>query len=412
MTSPEAIKESILAHASENSTLLARLASTSENPANLQNHLGKLSSLQDELSRQETELGKITEHVEEKFQKHKSFRDSTLRRLLHRATLMGAKFEAKAMKEESEYFTALRTQSKTSERISHLKTNIDEANLDLEPLVEAAKEHDETHARIDELYENLFAGPTPGFPIEDDFETRFYTSRERNESVKGVIRGARRASRVLNQAFTLVKKAKQCLEVAQRTADNNIFFFGDSISWLTECAEFIVHALAAVDQARAIGPSSTAIVALQVRVVELLNAERNLVPEYGSRNSVVSAIEKAQAHFMEVEEKLPELIEMTKEKEKDALEQIKLTARELENSRQALQQNRQGVFEEVAGFGEAAPAYSECCDRADGWCVISPEEDVDELATEEGVDNELPEYHNKESIETREPVATQQTVRG
>jgi hypothetical protein len=37
----------------------------------------------------------------------------------------------------------------------------------------------------------------------------------------------------------------------------------------------------------------------------------------------------------------------------------------------------------VAGFGEAAPAYTECCDRTEGFCEVSEEAEEEDNYTEE-----------------------------
>jgi hypothetical protein len=384
MATPETIKASILAHASENSLLLVKLSSTSEKPLAFQNHQVKIAHLQEELKKQETELQKISEDVEARFKQHKSLRDSTLRRLIHRATLMGAKFEAKAMKEEKDYIASLGAQSKTSERLAHLKQNLDEDVANLGLLEKGAKEHEETHARIDELYEDLFAGPTPGFPVEDELESRYYSSNEKNEAVKSYIRASRRVLRLLQRAINQLKRAKNCLETAQQATDNSILFFDDAISLIKESGEYIVYALTAVDQAKEnISPISAEAGATREKVVELLNAARKPVKASLSRAIITSAIEASQENIVTAENQLTELIETMKTKEREALEHIKQTARKVEDSRQALQQNRQGIFEQVAGFGEAAPAYSECCDRADSFCVVPSEGDVEEPEVDE-----------------------------
>jgi hypothetical protein len=36
----------------------------------------------------------------------------------------------------------------------------------------------------------------------------------------------------------------------------------------------------------------------------------------------------------------------------------------------------------VAGFGEAAPAYTECCDRTEGFCEVSEEAEEEDNYTE------------------------------
>jgi DNA-binding phage protein len=418
MANPDQIKESIIAHATENSILLVKLSSTSQGPSDFQRNQIQISHLQDELSKQNANYEKINKEVEAQLKQHKKFRDSTFRRFLHRAALRGDEFEAKAMKEEKEYFAALSSQSKTSEQLFRLKQMLDEEIANLGPLEKIATEHQETHAQIDKLYEGLFAGPTPGFPTEDDLEERFYNSRNKNEAVKSYIRAVRRVVRLLAQASGQLKKSRGCLETAQQATDNSIIFFDDALSWMKESSEHIVHALGTVDQAMAhINPVSTEVGTTRDKIVKHLDAARKPNIAQESRAMITSAIEVTQENITKAENHMKELIETIKRKEQEALEHIKKTAREYEDSRQALQQNRQGIFEQVAGFGEAAPSYSECCNRADTFCVVPPEEDANESVLD-GSNNrdelEPPAYQTGEAATIGSHVAPSinQTSRG
>ncbi|KAI9652148.1 MAG: hypothetical protein M1831_007180 [Alyxoria varia] len=62
--------------------------------------------------------------------------------------------------------------------------------------------------------------------------------------------------------------------------------------------------------------------------------------------------------------------------EKEAAEALKTAARECEDVRQALELARERVFESVAGFGVAPPAYSDCCNRADENDLQPPDAEI------------------------------------
>ena len=282
------------------------------------------------------------------------------------------------MQEEQEYFTALASKSRAEERRNVLQKNLDEAINAQVPLEKAAKEHGQAHARIDVLYEQLFAGPTPGFPGEDKRETWFYTARSRNEEVKASITKARRAIRLMNMAAKNVEKAGRFVRQARSEVNNSIIFFDEAVYSLTLANENVYYALSNTGKAEAVlEPLDEELKEHKRRTIAALHQAKIDVATLSSRTKISAAIEMMQPKLDDAHAKLDELISMTKVREKRGLEEIRNTARQLEDARQELQEIRQQIFEEVAGFGEAAPPYTECCDRADGFCVL-PEYQEDE----------------------------------
>ena len=282
------------------------------------------------------------------------------------------------MQEEQEYFTVLASKSRAEERRNVLQKNLDEAIKAQARLEKAAKEHEQAHAKIDMLYERLFAGPTPGFPGEDDRETKFYTARSRNDEVKVGITKARRAIRLINTATKNVERTRRFVQQARSEVNNSIIFFDEALYSLTLANEHVFYALSNAEKAEAIlEPLDEELKEHKRRAIVALYQANIDVETLSSRTKILAAIEMVQPKLDDAHVKLDEFIELTKVREKRGLDEIRNTARQVEDARQALQEIRQQIFEEVAGFGEAAPPYSECCDRANGFC-------------------ELPEYHEDE----------------
>jgi hypothetical protein len=384
MVNEAAVKAAILDSASENSALLVKLSSTSSAPALLAGYTTHVTHLKDELTSHNAILDKLKEDVETRFKRHKKFRDSTTRRFIYRATNMLAKFDAKAMTEEREYFAVLGTQSKAETRRIELQRDYDEAVKAQEPLETAAKEHEETHGKIDELYEKLFSGPTPGFPVEDEREHRFYAARGKNETTKETIRAARRAMKILAVSQAHVKRAQISLRNADQQAVDSVFFLDDALLSLRRGNEYITYAINSTGRIEGeLKPPFLEMVAVKLEVDRNLNAAKINVDEAYSREKIISTVASAQNNLSGAEEALEKLVALTNEKEHMGLEEIRGTARQLEDTRQELQQTRQGIFEKVAGFGEAAPAYNECCDRTEGFYEI-PEGPSDEEPEGEG----------------------------
>jgi hypothetical protein len=232
-----------------------------------------------------------------------------------------------------------------------------------------------THTRIDTLYDALFSGPTPGFPLEDSTEASFYVAREKNDDVQSHIRSTRRVHRVLGRVTMLIKRAKAFLQVALECTKNSLVFFDEALLQLQSYNETVIYALSSIESA--VSNLQTIISPEMERtkrdLTALLKAARISEHVKRSRSSITEAIENCQGDIVMAEEKLHELVDTVKGHEQKSLSDIKETARSVEDSRQSLQHVRQAIFEKVAGFGEAAPAYSECCDRAEGYCNVPSE---------------------------------------
>ncbi|RFU25187.1 hypothetical protein B7463_g11151, partial [Scytalidium lignicola] len=371
MHNEAAVREAILAAASENSALLVQLSSTSEAPSLLQAHNIRLSHLREAVTSQTTVIDKLKEDVDANSKRHKKFRNSITRRFFYRAINNRDKFESKASNAEQDYFSTLTARSKAEERLENLRRDYNEAVQAQKPLEAAAKEHEEAHGKIDTLYDKLFRGPTPGFVTEDQRENAYYAARKTNEQTKQRILGARRAVRVLEVAESSVNRAKIQLESARRDAHDSWLFLSDTILGLRRSDERLSHALLAVNRAKEhLKPLSPEMLSIKHTIVADLGASTSINETFFSKSGILAAIVASLERLSDTMERIKKFIEMAKEREKQGLGEIKVTARKLEDSRQELEFHRKSIFEKVAGFGEAAPAYKECCDRTNALCYV------------------------------------------
>jgi hypothetical protein len=375
MASKATVLNAVLSSASKNSELLNRISSTSEAPALLHGHNIHQDRVSTALAEQDTLLASLKSDVDTLARSSHKLRDSRFRRLYHRATRMLDTFEARAADEEKRYFAALAERSRAEERRAALAAELAQAESERLPLEKAAKEHEDAHVAIDELYERLFAGPTPGFGQEDQKEGAFYAARDRNEGTKQKIVSARRALRVLESTVRYLDRAESCAEEAGQEAREAVFFFDDAQRLLRYTVRYCQAAVASVERAtEAFGEDLPPEMrnAEGLTVQKLRDAER-LAQASHADESVIPAITATGARLDEARRSLGRFQELVKQREDAGLVEIKQTARAREDWRQSLYQVRMRIFEEVAGFGEAAPAYTECCDRTAGYCLV-PEE--------------------------------------
>jgi len=304
------------------------------------------------------------------------------------------------MSEEREYFAALGTQSKAEERCKILENDVERAKVEKEELLVVRKVHDDTHKKIDELYERLFKGPTPGFGDEDERETTFYKAKEENEKVKAEVMRASKGKTGLGVVKAYLRRATRNLDHALTAAEESSWIFDQATYFIERghtATGLAIDSLKNKEEHLFPLPQDTMVIYQELEAN--LQAAKITIGKRSSRDGVISVIKSSQEALSKAGAKLEQLIEYKMEVEKVGLTKIKETARRVEDSRQELQQIRQGIFEKVAGFGQAAPSYKECCDRADAFCDIPEvgQEDVQPEAeaappTVGASDAVLPEY--------------------
>lgn len=386
MRTKEAVVSAVLAAATENSELLNALSASGEAPSKYNSHLIHVQHLQDTLFEQEKQVRGLKEATESQFRTHKRYRDSRVRRFYYQATRMLAKFEAKATKEESEYFAALADQSRAEERQTEIKQTLELALEAQKPLEAQFKLHGSTHLRIDALYDSIFTGPTPGFAREDGRETAHYQAQRRNEGAKEHVLNARKAIRFLRQATKNCKTSQNLLKYAREEADNALFFFEDAITLIARSNTYITYALTSVGNAGdMLGPLPPVMLEAHRTCFGLLREAKVPTDEDLLQDRISTSIAISSETLDQAIAAIDVFLAQAMEVEQLKLANLKKTARELEDSRQALQEVRQGIFEQVAGFGEAAPAYSECCDRAASYCAVEEEPEESNADEEESL---------------------------
>jgi flagellar biosynthesis chaperone FliJ len=291
---------------------------------------------------------------------------------------MTAKFQEKAQVAETEYTKALQELSRAQTRLKLLETQLREAEREREELQTQAQKHGEAHKNIDELYESLFAGPTPGFPEEDAREGAHLVARQEYERTSVRLVELRRALRLLFRAGDVIQRAGLSLGHAVRAVDASFFFVLSGADEEVRAFErYRANTQLLVEKALEIsGDPRTAEVGERV-----LSAIRECVVDLGavsSKQGLLMSVDHAGKRLNEAAVLLAELKTLTKEKEVTARNNFGWTARMLEDARQALQQIRQEAFEKVVGFGAAPPAYHECCDRASQLQAVGDDDAIDE----------------------------------
>jgi hypothetical protein len=374
--SPErTTKQVVLDAAFQNSSLLVKLAETETAPGDLAVHQANISRLGKDIQEQSDVLHQLKDQVDAKYRRHRKYNDNPTLRFLYRAIFNFEKLQTKTAQHEKEYHSALAAQAQAQKRCTLLMNALGSAERVEADLKLRAQEHGDSHARIDELYEALFAGPTPEFPKEDDKENRFYVARGAHERVRQKVITSRYAASKLKVAISQLARADRLLDRALLHARNHVFTFDEAARDLQLTKKNIDYALASVLQASDIlQPKSGGIEALEQKVIhDLQQAKPNTKDLSSNREVYTSVIQQSKTQALKSSRQLRSFLALTVDRERTGQDELRKTARKLEDSRQTLQQARMAIFEEVAGFGQAAPSYAECCDRADDFCELPPQ---------------------------------------
>ncbi|KAH8676107.1 hypothetical protein BX600DRAFT_454336 [Xylariales sp. PMI_506] len=197
-----------------NRELLAILAETDHAAPDLEQHRRHLADLEAQLQQSKKHIRQLDANREKEFKEHKTYRDSVLRRFAYKASGNREKFEARAAKEEREYFEALQEEHKAKAMDDNLEALKQEALAAKGNLETQAARHGEAQRELDSLYDSIFQGPTPGFPEEDARESQsaaalqsYHDARVRSEAETQALGQLQEAARNLGVGMMCVEEA-------------------------------------------------------------------------------------------------------------------------------------------------------------------------------------------------------------
>ncbi|KAI2468769.1 hypothetical protein F4781DRAFT_250114 [Annulohypoxylon bovei var. microspora] len=201
------ITNAIREAAPRNRDLLAVLSETDHAPPALEQQRRYIADLNNELSTIQKHIVVLDGQRAKEFKEHKRYRDSVMKRFAYRVSGKTDKFQARAEKEEQEYFAVLQKEHQAKEQeenIRAMRSKALEAQSDLEAEVDR---HAEAQQQLDSLYDSIFQGPTPAFPEED-------RSEQDAESILQAYHDSRVVVETELQVVNLLSEAKERLNNA------------------------------------------------------------------------------------------------------------------------------------------------------------------------------------------------------
>ncbi|KAF7528210.1 hypothetical protein G7054_g10216 [Neopestalotiopsis clavispora] len=158
--------------AARNRELLAILFETENAVEALSRQKTLVAELNASLSELREDIQLLDEKRKSDLKRHKSYRDSVVKKLAYRLSGQSDEFSLRKDKEESEYLQALQKERLAKEEENRILLERQGALQVQQSLQDVVQRRNEAQTELEALYDSIFSGPTPEFPEEDELETK------------------------------------------------------------------------------------------------------------------------------------------------------------------------------------------------------------------------------------------------
>ncbi|KAJ7630081.1 hypothetical protein DFH06DRAFT_706053 [Mycena polygramma] len=205
-------RDAILQNATYHAQLLASLSELDHVPSALKEQDSRIASL-------EEEAGVLVRQIRalecETSKERKDLRDSMTRRLAAKFTGRKEKFEAKASKEEREYAEALEKEMQHKRQLANVETKVGEAKAVCSELHEQLKQYEQTKNDLAQLYSQIFDGPTPEYPEDDELQSQLAQAQQRHTELQESLSREAQAVELLRSAYVALYGGKIKMQEAR-----------------------------------------------------------------------------------------------------------------------------------------------------------------------------------------------------
>lgn len=368
-----------------NVELLNILHQTDSSIPDLEAQKRHVADLEKQVAQAAERLKQIGYRRKQELREHEAYRDSVLRRFAFKMSGKAEKFEARAAKEEREYFDVLQEEHQADV----MKKNLDEMLADARTLraeleVRAAA-HVEAQGELDRLYESIFTGPSPGFPEEDERERETSGALRVYQEARSRAEAEGKVVSILNQAQTRLNGALMSMEDALHASRRDMYgggTFSDMMerNALNKAENLVRQAKMLVTQAQQASPMVRPLPVVKI-------AQGNLLGDVFFDNifSDMAFHEKIQQSNLEVRHCAQSLnidLMSATQRHMQLLREADQKNEVVRQARVRLQKAREEAFQRVSGRVASSsppaaagvpppegppPSYTERADAADNW---------------------------------------------
>ncbi|KAF4995163.1 hypothetical protein FGRMN_5301 [Fusarium graminum] len=330
------IKDTIRAAFPKTTELISLLEQTKHIRSDLALQQKIVSDLQSQLSDSNRELDDLDRKRLADLESHKKYRDGHVMKFLYKASGKENSFTGQAEREEQNYHNTLHQAHQASDHNSTIKAKLDQE-------LETKKEFDQRmqnylglQKQLDDIYDDIFTGPTPDFPEEDTKELESDDALSAYVVTKTALELHQKALDLLEQATATMTAGLQQVDKALQSGDMN------QLRALNQGRELVQQSKTTVDQ----------LVKLGADVIELppeanprtMEVTSNLGDTWGKVDITGGRCEVARCAAA-----LNNSLSQAKEKKYYLAKELKRKEEEMEEARTELQRVRRGIIEKVMG---------------------------------------------------------------
>ncbi|XXG94493.1 hypothetical protein Hte_000750 [Hypoxylon texense] len=347
--------------APRNSELLAILSETDHAPPALEHQRHYISDLNNELSTTQKRIAVLDKQRVKEFKEHKKYRDSVMRRFSYRVSGKIDKFEARAEKEEQEYFAVLQEERQAKEQEENLR-NLRSKALEVQSDLEAeVNRHAEAQQQLDGLYDSIFQGPTPAFPDEDRSERNAEDALQAYHYSRVAMETELQVIRLLTEAKGRLFNALNYTEDALSHSRMDMFgggTFNDMMerNCLDHAENQVSQMLSLVRQAQRMSPKVQDLPPVNIAHGSLMSDVffDNIFTDMAFHDK----IKDSQAGLFRARNSLLDQLSLAEARCGEAQQETNVHAAALKTAREELQKARERIFERIANNNTNAQATS------------------------------------------------------
>ncbi|KAH7192006.1 uncharacterized protein B0J16DRAFT_52572 [Fusarium flagelliforme] len=295
-----------------------------------------VSDLESQLADSNRELEGLDRKRLADFESHKKYRDGHAMKFLYKIGGKENSFTGQAEREEQNYHNTLQQAHHAAEHNSSVKAKLEDELAKKRELDQSMQYYLDLQKQLDDIYDDIFSGPTPDFPEEDEKERQSDAALSTYVSTKSAFELHQKALELLEQATATMSAGLQQVEKALQSGDMN------SIRSLNQGRELIQQSKTTVDQLVQLGSDVIRLPPeANPRTMEVTS---NLGEVWGKVDVTGGRQEVARCTAA-----LENCLSEAKEKRYYLSKELKRKGEEMERARTGLQKIRQSIFEEVVG---------------------------------------------------------------
>ncbi|KAF2161092.1 hypothetical protein M409DRAFT_59363 [Zasmidium cellare ATCC 36951] len=356
---------------SKNQSLLSELTATDHAPSSLKQNTTYITDLKSQITSTDKELARLHAITEDERKDHIKYRDSTLKRYAFK--LGGSKgqdkFASRQEKEEKEFLAAWQSERSAKESREELATALANAENQEAQLQKDAERHAKAQKALDELYEGIFAGPTPDVSGEDGAEESVGRCKAHFEGCQEQLGREKQAAQALERAEQALKAGYGDIQDALRRSTRDMFGGGTFTDMmerdaLSKAQNNMHSVIRHMDAAQHLQPSIKPLSDITIDQGHMFSDV--LFDNIFTDMAQHERIQQSEAQMVQALQQLKQQIGEQRQRVGYADQRVQGAVGELEKVRGELQRIRAEAFERVVGGGvagngvEAAapPAYA------------------------------------------------------